>query len=107
MLNLGQFETIFSVENSHLKESCDWVGKTSLSHKNISKSKKTIKNYLIKLRGHTVSGRVWVGLVKERLYGGEDGRHVVCWGPTVLQDVQADTTVSVNVRVEHFAHKSD
>ena len=63
--------------------------------------------YLVKLRRDAVGGRVRVGLVQQRLDGGEDGGDVVGGGPAVLQDVQADPPVSVHVRVEHLADKPD
>ena len=63
--------------------------------------------YLVKLRRDAVGGRVRVGLVQQRLDGGEDGGDVVGGGPAVLEDVQADPAVSVHVRVEHLAHKPD
>ena len=63
--------------------------------------------YLIKLGRHAVCWWVRIGLVQEGLDRGEDGRHVVCGGPAVLEDVQTNAPVSVHIRVEHFTHKPE
>jgi hypothetical protein len=47
-------------------------------------------SYLVKLSRHRVCGAVGIGLVQQRLNGGQDGGHVVGGAPAVLQDVQAD-----------------
>ena len=63
--------------------------------------------YLIKLGRHAVCWWVRIGLVQKRLDRGKDGRHVVCGGPAVLEDVQTNAPVSVHIRVEHFTHKPE
>ena len=45
------------------------------------------------------------GMNAADLYRGEDGGHVVCGRPAVLQNVQADPAVRVHVRVEHFTYE--
>ena len=66
-----------------------------------------VSRYLIKLGCNAVCWRVWIGLVQEGLDRGQDGGHVVCGGPAVLEDVQAYAPVSVYIRVEHFTHKPE
>ena len=41
----------------------------------------------------------------QRLDTGENRRDVVSWAPAVLKDVQADTTISIDVGVEHLGEK--
>ena len=41
----------------------------------------------------------------QRLDTGEDRRDVVGWAPAVLKDVQADTTISIDVGVEHLGEE--
>lgn len=37
----------------------------------------------------------------------EDRRHVICWAPTVLQDVQAKLAGAVHIGVKHLADEFD
>ena len=61
--------------------------------------------YLVKLRRDAVGGRVRVGLVQQRLDGGEDGGDVVGGAPPVLEDVEADAAVRVDVGMEHLGQE--
>lgn len=38
---------------------------------------------------------------------GQDGRHVIGWAPTILQNVEAKLACSIYVRVKHLADKLD
>ena len=43
----------------------------------------------------------------QRLDTCENGRHVICWAPPVLKNVQTDPTVSINIGVEHLGEELD
>jgi len=58
-------------------------------------------------RRFRVGRRVGVRVAQQRLDGREHRGNVIDGGPVVLEDVQADTTVSVDVGVEEAAHKFD
>jgi len=58
--------------------------------------------FLVQLRSLRVGRGIGIGLVEQRLNGGEDGGDVVRRTPPVLQDVQADASIGVDVGVKHF-----
>lgn len=41
------------------------------------------------------------------LYTGQDGRHVIGWAPTILQNIETKLPSSVYVRVKHLTDKLD
>ena len=41
------------------------------------------------------------------LNAGQDGRNVVCGTPTILQNVQAEFSGAIDIRMEHLADKLD
>lgn len=47
-----------------------------------------------------ICGRCWVGVTQEGLDRREDGADVIDRAPLILQDIQADLTVVVDIRVE-------
>jgi len=61
---------------------------------------------LEQLRGFRVGGRVGVGVAQQALDRRENGRNVVDRRPLVLQDVEANTAVGVNVRMEHLRREA-
>ena len=38
----------------------------------------------------------------QRLDAGEDSRHIIGWAPAVLEDIQADASISIDVGMEHL-----
>lgn len=38
---------------------------------------------------------------------GQDGRHVISWAPTILQNIEAKLACSIYVRVKHLTYKLD
>lgn len=55
----------------------------------------------------TSDERIGVGIVEERLDGGEDGGDIVGGTPAVLEDVETEISVGVDVGMDHFGEKLD
>ena len=49
--------------------------------------------------------RVW--LVGRPLNAGQNGCYVICWAPSILQNIQAEFASTVDVWVKHLADEFD
>jgi hypothetical protein len=58
-------------------------------------------------RKKEANARIGIRIVQQTLYTRQDRRHVVGRTPPVLQNVKAELTVGVDVRVEHLAEEFD
>lgn len=54
-----------------------------------------------------ISRGVWIGVAQQRLNRGKYSCYIIDWAPLILQNVQANASISINIRVEHSRHKAD
>lgn len=63
--------------------------------------------FIVKSGGFGIGRRSRIGIAQERLDGRQYGRNIINRGPLILQNIQADLSVIVNVRMEHLGQESD